>query len=366
MFEVLDLPRDYQQDSQTTLYTSQDTSNKWQRIAWAFLKVVGSDGSLNIEKKIRLQLYYSQAKYRFNQFDSLVPEVYSLYKNASRIGSRVKYPASLYVTVKAILAPKSFLPGIGSSYLLNDADAMMSARDRDAAGDEMNTDDETAIDKKEDKELKQKNVIWSRINGMPCRIPNDMLLKLKTGKNGCYSVQFSATGSYIACAAVADDNMYPIYVYDIPSGNRVFKFVGHFGLVYDMSWSKLDKFIVTASNDATARVIDVENRAKDTFKLLPHPTFIYSAKFHPNSQEIVCTSGFDKVIRIWSIKTASTDPHGQLLQELSGHRGYINSLCFTDNGQYLYSADSEGAILEWKCYMSKDEKTPSFQSRLNH
>jgi jouberin len=184
----------------------------------------------------------------------MVPEVYSLYKN----GPRVKYPATLYVTVKSILAPKSFLPGIGSSYLASNqesADNKNSARDRDNTGDmsgnEMTTDEERTA--RDDKELKQKNVIWSRIAGLPCRIPNDVSLKLKTAKNGCYSVQFSATGSYISCACVGENNLFPIYVYDIPNGNYVMKFRGHFGLVYEMSWSKSDKYIVTASNDATAR-----------------------------------------------------------------------------------------------------------------
>jgi jouberin len=98
----------------------------------------------------------------------------------------------------------------------------------------------------------------------------------------------------------------------------------------------------------------VENRSKATYKLLPHPSFVYSVKFHPNSEDIVCTSCYDKVIRVWSIKTkksqAASQPNGQILQELTGHRGYINTICFTDHGQFLYSADSVGAIFEWKCY----------------
>jgi jouberin len=89
---------------------------------------------------------------------------------------------------------------------------------------------------------------------------------------------------------------------------------------------------------------------------LPHPTFIYSAKFHPNSEDIVCTSCYDKVIRVWTIKTKKGQTNGQLLQELNGHRGYINTICFSDNGLLLYSADSVGAIFEWKCYVNGNQK----------
>ena len=40
----------------------------------------------------------------------------------------------------------------------------------------------------------------------------------------------------------------------------------------------------------------------------------------------------------------------QLIQELEGHRGYINSLCFDDEGGLLYSGDSQGQIRVWNSY----------------
>jgi jouberin len=185
-----------------------------------------------------------------------VPEVYSLYKS----GSRVKYPSTLHITLRSILAPRQFIPGIGSSYHVsnmtsdktNPADDLLGGGNK--SSNEKTTDDEAAAaSDKRDKELKQKTVMWSRIAGLPCRIPNELSLKLSTTKQGCYSVQFSATGSFVSMACVDDDNLYPIFIYDIPYGNFVMKFLGHFGLVYEMSWSNLDKYLVTASNDTTAR-----------------------------------------------------------------------------------------------------------------
>ena len=100
---------------------------------------------------------------------------------------------------------------------------------------------------------KKKTIIWSRIAGLPCRIPNDLDLKLNTSKRGCYSIKFSTSGSYLACACVEDESSYPIYVYEIPNGRLHAKFYGHFGLIYEINWSKLDKYFITASHDATAR-----------------------------------------------------------------------------------------------------------------
>ena len=39
----------------------------------------------------------------------------------------------------------------------------------------------------------------------------------------------------------------------IPSGKLQGKFLGHFGIVYDMSWSKMDTHLLSASSDGTAR-----------------------------------------------------------------------------------------------------------------
>lgn len=100
----------------------------------------------------------------------------------------------------------------------------------------------------------------------------------------------------------------------------------------------------------------MENKSKEAYKILPHPSFLYSAKFHPDSLDIVCTSGYDKVIRIWSInnKKKKYQKYGELLQELNGHIGYVNSICFNSDGNLLYSADSAGEIKVWNCFLSNE------------
>ena len=195
-----------------------------------------------------------------------MPEVYYLYKN----GPRVKYPSSLHVTVKSILAPKQFEPGVGSvhfyereEYLRNlehenphevysNANKGMPDSQADLHDDKTHPND-TEVEMFDPAKSKKNVVVWSRIAGLPCRIPNELDLTLSTPKKGCYSIKFSTTGSYLACACVEENSVAPIYIYEIPTGKPMMKFYGHFGLIYEMSWSKGDKFLVTASNDATAR-----------------------------------------------------------------------------------------------------------------
>ncbi len=136
--------------------------------------------------------------------------------------------------------------------LREDDDTAENNFNSEAAGGQLGTmakDPEKTSLKHNDK----KSVIWSRLAGTPCRIPNNQILKLPSGKNGCYSIKFSKSGSYLACALVEENFLSPIAVYEIPDGRLYTKLNGHFGLVYDIDWSFDDKSIATASNDATVR-----------------------------------------------------------------------------------------------------------------
>ncbi|RNA40529.1 jouberin isoform X2 [Brachionus plicatilis] len=358
MFELIDVRKHNELSVNYQTYTSQETNQDWQRIAWAFLKIRSFNNSLNIEKKLRLQLFYTQAKYKFNTIESMVPEIYNLYK----YGPRVKYPASLHVTIKSIIQPKHFMPGVGSSDLLfaESVNAYQDGSDQsllDLKNSQTNVKrDDTDLDGLDNFKGNKKQVIWSRINGLPCKVPNQLHLKLNTTKRGCYSVKFSNTGNFLACACNDDDTNYPILVYEI-TGDFCAKFNGHFGLVYEISWSKSDKYIVTASNDATARVFDIETKSKEPFKILPHPNFLYTAKFFPHSSDMVVTGGYDKVLRIWSIDNPKKklQKYGELLQELYGHEGYINTTCFSNKADTFYSADSLGKIKVWNCYSESNK-----------
>lgn len=76
---------------------------------------------------------------------------------------------------------------------------------------------------------------------------------------------------------------------------------------------------------------------------LVHPAFVYSSQFCPLDDTIV-TGCYDKLIRIWA-KNNNTDYTQE--QELSGHEGFVNSICFVRKSKIFYSADSNGIIIKW-------------------
>ena len=420
LFELLDNSKQQQRVTggnepaavATSAYLSEDTSADWIRVAWAFLKLVGNDNkTLNVEKRMRLQLFYTPTGYQTHGAGEtlLKPHIYELYKS----GPRVKYPASLYVTVKSITAPPSvFRPAIGSYYAL-EHDAFMQFMEGDAtkmmttmtattaaaaaAGDvdsnnkkpkQLAEGDAAVPPHNDDKESGNEaasrkasgapavvtKTLWSRLPGMPCRIPNELMLSVSGAKRGCYSLRFAPSGDLLACGCVEENNVSPVYVYAVPSGRLVAKYLGHFGLVHELDWSPCDTYLLTASSDATARIFDVttSRATREPVAILPHPTYVYTARFHPSPSgtvHTVATAGYDKVVRIWSIgavkvnnnknnnKTGAGN-YGQLLLELFGHTGYINSLCFANDGTRLYSADSAGCIKAWSSKASTHNGRP--------
>jgi len=44
----------------------------------------------------------------------------------------------------------------------------------------------------------------------------------------------------------------------------------------------------------------------------------------------------------------------QLRQELEDHAGMINSICFSDDGEKMFSADSMGVIIIWNSFFSEN------------
>jgi len=54
------------------------------------------------------------------------------------------------------------------------------------------------------------------------------------------------------------------------------------------------------------RVWNVEKPAAPSMKVLPHPTYVYAAKFHPRVTRVVVTGCYDHILRIWSIQGSSS------------------------------------------------------------
>ncbi|KAG2467061.1 AHI1 protein, partial [Polypterus senegalus] len=258
-FEVLDFMSMDEARANFELQTKHERG--FRKIAWAFLKLVGTNNVLNVDNKVRLQLYYPHIKSRTK------PNIIEIYEGWKKF-PRNRYPSTLYVTIKGLKLPEKVDPSVRSM----------------------------------------------------------MALQQERGTTS--------------------------YTYEIPSGKVLGAFNGHLNIVYDLSWSKDDKSLISASSDGTVRVWNMETFQGLVDKVLPHPSFVYASQFHPAAQYLVVTGGYDCVIRIWNVKVKNAN--GQLLQEFDGHKSFINTLCFSKDGINMFSGDSSGLIIVWNTFADEN------------
>ncbi|TDG99091.1 hypothetical protein EPR50_G00207350 [Perca flavescens] len=312
----------------------------FRKIAWAFLKLVGTNGVLNIDSKLRLQLFFPPPRAKRQAKTIEVVEWWRKYP-------RIKYASTLYVTVKGIKLPEHVDPSMRSMM------ALQEERGSTSYSDLQNEVTKRSLTQHLDSKLPA--LRWSRLPGQVCRIPNKSMLTLRGGHIGCFTVLFSHSGTLLATAC-ADRDAFPVVVYEIPSGKVLAGFSGHLKIVYDLCWSRDDRSLLSASSDGTVKEWNMERLQGTSQKVLPHPSFVYCAQYHPTAQNLVVTGGYDALVRVWRLDV--DDVNGQLLQEFEGHNSFINSVCFDSEGRRMFSADNTGLILVWKTTVNDSKRHP--------
>ncbi|XP_064624696.1 jouberin-like isoform X2 [Lineus longissimus] len=342
-FEVVDF---LSMNAAKERYGRSGNDGGWYRVAWAFLKLRGKNGRLNTDRKLRLQLFECPSRFR-PQKDK--PDVYTWWE----FYPRDHYPSTLYITVKGIvpMSSEEMVPGTRSMFATQPEIGTVSYK-------ELRKSISFRTKKmREEEDASRGPSQWGRLPGQMCKIPNMLSLTLPAGKRGCFVVKFSHDGLSLACGC-QDKQDYPIIIYDIPSGKLRGKLTGHYGIIYDLCWSRRDKFLLSVSGDGTSRVWNVKNFDEPSEKLMPHPAFVYTGQFHSRVRTVVVTAGYDCVIRVWDIKPEG--PHAKLLQELDLHRHFINSICFDEDGSKMYSGDANGIINVWNVFVTEQPSKRGF------
>lgn len=94
--------------------------------------------------------------------------------------------------------------------------------------------------------------------------------------------------------------------------------VGHMGDVNTISYSPDGKYILTASEDKTAKIWDVKS-GKLFRTLNGHNNRVFSAKFSPDGKSVVTVSE-DKTAKIWDVGT------GQIINSIEGKIDFTNEM----------------------------------------
>jgi WD40 repeat protein len=213
-------------------------------------------------------------------------------------------------------------------------------------------------------------VLWDATSGKRLRQLASPYAQMR-GASWLYSARFSPDGNRVALV-----DWQPA-VCDVATGKALFDLEGHTSQVRDIDYSPDGQWLVTASEDHTARIWRAATGK--SMAVLPHDGPVTMAIFSPDGQWVI-TGAADRVVRVWdatnrkkvseidirpkelasfalspdgSFLVTASEEHtaevfetrtGARLAELTGHTGPVRSPAFSPDGLSIVTADLNGQV----------------------
>jgi WD40 repeat protein len=213
-------------------------------------------------------------------------------------------------------------------------------------------------------------VLWDATTGKRLRQLASSYAQMR-GASWLYSARFSPDGNRVALV-----DWQPA-VCDVATGKALFDLEGHSSQVHDIDYSPDGQWLVTASEDHTARIWRAATGK--SIAVLPHDGPVSMALFSPDGR-LVITSTADRVVRVWDaasrkkiseidvrpkelvsfalsrdgnfLVTASEEHSADVFEtrtgakvaELTGHTGPVRSPAFSPDGLSIVTAGLDGQV----------------------
>lgn len=134
------------------------------------------------------------------------------------------YPSTLYVTIRKINFPSKVIETFRSKTPVQGERGSASIH---IEGDVKEKHESDKASLKSTSKVKSESnsalsTAWSRLPYETCKLPNVVLSKLPSSSEGCFVMQFSSSGLFLACALFLED-VYGIVIYCVSiffSSNR--------------------------------------------------------------------------------------------------------------------------------------------------
>lgn len=111
----------------------------------------------------------------------------------------------------------------------------------------------------------------------------------------------------------------------------------HREAIRDVDISPDNKYILTCSNDSTAKLWTVEGKLLATFS--GHQDYVYTCCFSPDGKKIA-TASRDETAILWNLQ-------GKKLRTYKGHKDDINDIVFTRDSKAIITASSDNTAKMW-------------------
>ncbi|KAI5846463.1 WD40-repeat-containing domain protein [Morchella snyderi] len=160
-----------------------------------------------------------------------------------------------------------------------------------------------------------------------------------------YGVSFSPDNKYLL--SCSEDKSARLWSLDTFTGLVVYK--GHDNPIWDIKFGPFGHYFATASHDHTARLWSCDHIYPLRI-FAGHLNDVDTVDFHPNSA-YVFTGSSDKTIRMWDIQT------GNSVRLFTGHTAPVTTLAVSPDGKWLASAGEDSVINMWDLASGKRLKT---------
>jgi len=171
-------------------------------------------------------------------------------------------------------------------------------------------------------------------------LSGEQLVKFKGHQGAVWSINFSPDGQKVATAG--DDGNVALWNL---SGKQLTKFKAHQRTVWSVGFSPDGQTVVTAGDDGTlvnrfitVRLWNLSGEQLTEFEV--HQKQINHISFSPDGQ-LIATAAKDGTTKLWDLSGE------ELGANFQGTQGAIQSVSFSPDGQYLATAGTNGTVKLW-------------------